>query len=101
MKKALEKMMTDLKIPALIIRSMSLKAISALKDLGLKLSGDAEIDLMMAYVSGDFLHVVIVEVKRANTYPGRLAFLVDFVSLLYNFPKTVQSKLCTDILLPN
>ena len=52
LKKALEKIMTSLKIPALIIRSMSLKAISALKDLGLKLSGDAEIDLIMAYVSG-------------------------------------------------
>ena len=69
LKKALEKMMTSLKIPALIIRSMSLKAISALKDLGLNLSGDAEIDLMMAYVSGDFFHVVIFEVKRSDTYP--------------------------------
>ena len=59
MKKALEKVMTDLRIPALIIRSMSLKAISALKDFGLKLSGDAEIDLMMAFVSGDFLHLLI------------------------------------------
>ena len=69
LKKGLEKMMKSLKIPALIIRSMSLKAISALKDLGLKLSGDAEIDLMMAYVSGDFLHVVIFEVKRSDAAP--------------------------------
>ena len=69
LKKAVKFMMTDLKIPALLIRSISLKAISALKGLGLKLSGDAEIDLMMAYVSGDFLHVVIFEVKRADTYP--------------------------------
>ena len=39
-------MMSDLKIPALIICLVNLKAISALKDLGLKLSGDAEIGLM-------------------------------------------------------
>ena len=69
LKKALKDSMANLKIPALILRSVNLKAISALKDLGLKLSGDAEIDLMMAYVSGDFLHVVIFEVKRSDTYP--------------------------------
>ena len=57
LKKALEKMMVGLKIPALLIRSVNLKQLSALNDLGLKLPGDAEIDLMMAYVSGDFLHV--------------------------------------------
>ena len=33
LKKALESMMSDLKIPALIIRSIKLKAISALNDL--------------------------------------------------------------------
>ena len=43
LKKAVKDMMTDLKIPTLIIRSVKLKAISALKDLGLKLSGDAEV----------------------------------------------------------
>ena len=48
LKKALEKMMVGLKIPALLIRSVNLKQISALNDLGLKLPGDAEIDLMMA-----------------------------------------------------
>ena len=69
LKKALEKMMTNQEIPALIIRSISLKAISALKDFGLNLSGDAEIDLVMAYVSGDFLHVNIFEVKRSDTNP--------------------------------
>ena len=69
LKKALEKMMTKLEIPALIFRSLSLKAISALKDFGLNLSGDAEIDLVVAYVSGDYLHVVICEVKRADTHP--------------------------------
>ena len=69
LKKALEKNMLDLGIPALIIRSLSLKAISALKDLGLKLSGDAEIDLVMAFASGDFLYVNIFEVKRADTNP--------------------------------
>ena len=69
LKKALEKMMTKLEIPALIFRSLSLKAISALKDFGLTLSGDAEIDLVVAYVSGDYLHLVICEVKRADTYP--------------------------------
>ena len=69
LKKAVKDMMTDLKIPTLINRSVNLKAISAFKDMGLKLSGDAEIDLMMGYVSRDFLHVVIFEVKRADTYP--------------------------------
>ena len=73
-KKALEQMMSDLKIPALIIRSVKLKAISALKDLGLgdgdnDLAKDAEIDIILAYVSGHFIHVVICEVKRADTYP--------------------------------
>ena len=43
LKKAVKDTMTDLKIPTLIIRSVKLKAISALKDLGLKLSGDAEV----------------------------------------------------------
>ena len=37
-------MMTDLKIPALIIHLIKLKEISALKDLGLELTIDAEID---------------------------------------------------------
>ena len=68
-KEALEKMMTSLKIPTLIIRSVNLRALSALKDLGLELPGDAEIDLLMAYASADFLHIAIFEVKRANTYP--------------------------------
>ena len=31
---------------------------SALKDFGLTLPGDGEIDLLLAYVSGDFLHIV-------------------------------------------
>ena len=74
LKKAIEQLMRNQKIPALIIRSLSLKAISALKDLGLKLSGDAEIDLMMAYVSGDFLHVVIFEVKRSDTNQSNFCF---------------------------
>ena len=68
-KKALEQMMVNMKTPALIIRSLSLRAVSALKDLGLRLSGEAEIDLVLAFVSGVFLHVVICEVKRADTYP--------------------------------
>ena len=71
LKKALEKMMVGLKIPALLIRSVNLKQISALNDLGFNLPGDAEIDLMMAYVSGDFLHVNVYEVKRSDTYPWR------------------------------
>ena len=70
LKRALADMMDDLKIPSLIIRSVSLKAISALQDLGLKIpQEDGEIDLVMAYVSGDFLHVDVFEVKRADTYP--------------------------------
>ena len=69
LKLAIEKIATDLKIPSLIIRSLSLKAISALTDLGLKLPRDAEIDLLLAYVSGDLLHVAIFEVKRSDTSP--------------------------------
>ena len=61
--------MSHLEMPALIIRSVSLKALSALKDFGIILPKDAEIDLVMAFVSGDFLHVVICEVKRADTFP--------------------------------
>merc|ERR1712020_477011 len=69
LKRALEKMMVGRKIPALLIRSVNLKQLSALNDLGLKLPGDAEIDLVMAYISGDFLHVHIFEVKRSDTFP--------------------------------
>lgn len=69
LKKALEKMMVGLKIPTLLIRSVNLKQISALNDLGLKLAEDGEIDQMMAYLSGYFLHVNVFEVKRSDTFP--------------------------------
>ena len=70
LKRALQDMMEGLKISALIIRSVNLKAIFALKNLGLKIpDGSGEIDVIMAYTSGDFLHVDIFEVKRADTYP--------------------------------
>ena len=59
LKRALENMMSHLEMPALIIRSVSLKALSALKDFGIILPKDAEIDLVLAFVSGDVLHVVI------------------------------------------
>ena len=50
LKRALVDMMEGLNIPSLIIRSVSLKAIFALKNLGLKIpDGDGEIDLIMAY----------------------------------------------------
>ena len=64
-----EEMMTKLEMPALILRSLSLKAISALRDLGLNFSTDIEIDLVLAIVSGDFLHVVACAVKRVDSYP--------------------------------
>ena len=57
--KSLEKMITDVKVPESNI---------ALKDPGFTFKGDNEINLMMDYVSGDFLNVVICEVKRADTY---------------------------------
>ena len=69
LKKALEKMMVRLKIPTVLIRSINLKQISALNDLGLKLPGDAEIDLVMVFSSGDFIHVRVFEVKRNDTFP--------------------------------
>ena len=74
LKNTLKGMMSDLKIPTLIIRSIKLKTMSALNELGLgdgviDPSRDTEIDLVMAYVSGDVLNVVIFEVKRSDTYP--------------------------------
>ena len=69
LKKALERMMVGLKIPTVLIRSINLKQISALNDLGLKLPGDAEIDLVMVFSSGDFIHVRVFEVKRNDTFP--------------------------------
>ena len=63
-----ESLMTRLNIPTLII-SVNLGSLSALKDLGIKLPGNAEIDLIMAYVSDELLHVVVFEVKRADTNP--------------------------------
>merc|ERR1711974_156078 len=61
LKEALEKMMKAQKIPALIIRSVEMDKISALTDLGIVLdvpTGGGEIDLVMAFVSGDVLNVV-------------------------------------------
>ena len=69
LKKVLETMMQRLKVPALIIRSIKMSEISVLKDFGLKIPKDGEIDLVMAYSCGDLLKVVIFEVKRADTYP--------------------------------
>jgi len=75
LKNALEKMMISRNnnIPALLIQSIDLKQISALNNLGLNLPpGDGEIDLMMAYLSGDVLHVNLYEVKRRQSYPWLL-----------------------------
>ena len=71
LKQAIKEMVAGFNMPALLVRSVDLKAMSALKDLGLKLSGDAEIDLVLAFATGDFLNVVICEVKRADTYPWK------------------------------
>merc|ERR1719341_1205833 len=59
-------------ISALIIRSIDMERNSALTDLGIDIpAGGGEIDLVMAYVSGDVLDVVDFEVKRADTYPWK------------------------------
>ena len=50
-KKALVELMTGLGIPTVIIRSVSLRTISALNDFGIELKGDGEIDLVLAFVS--------------------------------------------------
>ena len=72
LKMALEKMMKAKKIPTLIIRSLDMNKISALTHLGIDIpSGGGEIDLVMAYASGDVLNVVVFEVKRADTYPWK------------------------------
>ena len=63
LKRAFEQMMEHNEIPSLIIRSVSKKAILALEKFGLKIpGGEGEIDLIMAYASGDFLNVIICEV---------------------------------------
>ena len=69
LKRALEMMLTKIKIPGLLIRSVNLKLASALNDMGLKLPEDAEIDLVMAHFSGDFININIFEVKRKDTFP--------------------------------
>ena len=43
-------------------------AIYCLKDLGLKLPDDVEIDLLMAFALGAFLHIALCEVQGADTY---------------------------------
>ena len=43
-------------------------AIYCLKDLGLKLPDDGEIDLLMAFALEDFLHFAFCEVQGADTY---------------------------------
>ena len=60
LKERLIQMMTKNKIPALVIRSVNLKALSSLNDLGLEIPDAAEVDLLMAYVTGHLLHVVIL-----------------------------------------
>ena len=81
-KKTLVKMMTGLKIPALVIRDVQFSALSALKDLGLKVPGGMAIDLVMAYVSGDSLHVVILEGERFHS--RKSAFFCTFFSTFYS-----------------
>merc|ERR1712051_420704 len=74
LKRALEKMMKAKKIPALVIRSLEMNKISALTYLGIDLEKPekgGEIDLVMAYVSGDGVDVVVFEVKRADTFPWK------------------------------
>ena len=61
--------MVSLGIPTVLIRSINLKKMSALKDLGLRLPAEAEIDVVMAYSSGDLLYVIVCEVKRKSTSP--------------------------------
>ena len=105
LKKALEKMMVGLKIPALLIRSVNLKQISALNDLGLKLAGDGEIDLMMAYLSGDFLHVNVFEVKRSDTYPWDTQsrppnIYQELYSYLHKTPAAFRALLTHNIMTP-
>ena len=69
-KVAVEKMMKSLSIPALVIRSVDFKAISPLKDLGIAVPDKGgEIDIILAYVSGEYLQIVVFEVKRTDTYP--------------------------------
>ena len=69
-KKAVENLMKARKIPALVIRSIDIKKISALKDMGIDIpDGDGEIDLVLVYATGDLLNVILFEVKRADIYP--------------------------------
>ena len=54
LKRSFEAGLSHFEVPALIVRSVSLRALSALKDFGIILPKDAEIDLVLAFVSGDF-----------------------------------------------
>ena len=72
-KKALEGLMNARKIPSLIIRSIDMKKISALKDMGIDIpDSNSEIDLVLVYASGELLNVVVFEVKRADDYPWEM-----------------------------
>ena len=93
-KKALEGLMEDLKIPALVIRSVSKKAILALNDLGLNMhKGESEIDLIMAYASGDLLHVVICEVKSNHSSP----WLIEAIPLSKRAVDKAEKQLTKDV----
>ena len=93
-KKALEDMMEDLKIPALVIRSVSKKAILALNDLGLNMhKGESEIDLITAYASGDFLHVVICEVKSNHSS----TWLIQAIPLSKQAVDKAEKQLTKDV----
>ena len=72
MKEAAEKVVRDLKIPSVVVRSVDYKYKEHhyLKELGLTMPDkDLEIDLLIAYVAGNYLHIILCEVKRPETEP--------------------------------
>ena len=63
-KGSLEDLLRAKKIPSLVIRSVSLKGLFALRSLGLDIPcRDAKLDLLLAFVIGDILQVTIIEVN--------------------------------------
>ena len=73
MKEAIEELLRHLKIPSLVVRKVDYRAnqYHHLKELGLSKMPikDVEIDLLIAYVADNDLHVVLCEVKRPNNEP--------------------------------
>ena len=80
-------------------RNFQSSQLSALRDLGLNLPGDAEIDLVLAYISGDYIHIVN---KAENQLTKDVDIMMAILATLACFPDAssfeLQNKLCSGCL---